>query len=323
MKKGSLAKEAGMSVITFFGSAYTGKAQLAQKAADVLGCKVLYDQDIIDAAARMYNLKKSSIENSIFKDPPFADRYTPAKARCIAAVKSALADRIKQGPVVISGFLGKLVPSELGLHILVTAPKNFRSRKIQRETGNNTVIETKKQLDRSDEAFLRWSLYLRSSESRRPMDCDGVVNVTTTGQTDLIELISNAALSKKEEMTPREFVLAAEVSRLMAENGHPVSVTARHDQLDLVVHKPVLMFSRYGKKLASLAQSVSGVKKINTRAGRLFYQTDILPGSHYFKTPTPAPIKKQYEQLYARVTERRPAFINRATADAQLVVVHA
>lgn len=312
-----------MSVITFFGRAYTGKAQLAQKAADVLGCKVLYDQDIINTAARMYNLKKSSIENSIFKDPPFADRYTPAKARCIAAVKSVLADKIKQGPVVVSGFLGKLIPSELGLHILVTAPKDFRNRKVQRETGMNVGIGTQKQLDHSDEAFLRWSLYLRSAESRRPMDCDGVVNVTTTGQTDLIELISNAALNKKEKMTPQEFALAADVSRLMAEKGHPVSVAARNDEVDLVVHKPVLMLSRYGKKLATLVQSVNGINKVNTRTGRLFYRADILPGSHYFNTPTPAPIKKQYEQLYARVTERRPAFMNRATAEARLVAAHA
>ena len=308
-----------MSVITFFGRAYTGKAQLAQKAADVLGYNVLCDQDIIDAAAEMYNLKKSSIESSIFKDPPFADRYTPTKAKCIAAVKSVLADKIEQGPVIISGFIGKLIPSELGLHILVTAPKSFRNRKIQRETGNKTGIDTKKQLDRSDESFLRWSLYLRSAESRRPTDCDGVVNVTTTGQTDLIELISKTALNKKEDMTPQEFTLSAKVSRLMAEKGHPVSVAARHDQVNLVVHKPVLMFSKYGKKLASLVQSINGVNKVNTRTGRLFYKADILPGSNYFKTPTPAPIQKQYEQLYARVTDRRPAFINRATQEAQLV----
>ncbi|MDX9965170.1 cytidylate kinase family protein [Desulfobacter postgatei] len=312
-----------MNVITFFGRAYTGKAQLAQKAADVLGCKVLYDQDIIDEAAGLYKLKKSSIENSIFKDPPFADRYTRTKAKCIAAVKSVLADKIKQGPVVVSGFIGRLIPSELGLHILVTAPKDFRNRKIQHETANNTPIDTQKQLERSDESFLRWSLYLRLAESRRPMDCDGIVNVTTTGKTDLIELISNAGLNKKEEMSPQEFAMAADVSRLMAEKGHPVSVAARHDQVDLVVHKPVLMFSRYGKKLANIVQSVNGINKVNTRTGRLFYQTDILPGSNYFKTPTPAPIKKQYEQLYARVTERRPAFMNRATAEHRLVAGHA
>ena len=315
-----------MSVITFFGRAYTGKAQLAQKAADVLGCKVLYDQDIIDAAARAYNLKKRSIENSIFKDPPFADRYTPAKARCIAAVKSVLADKINQGPVVISGFLGRLIPSELGLHILVTAPENFRKRKVQRKANENSGLDVKAQnktIASSDESFLRWSLYLRSAESRRPMDCDGVVNVTTTGQSDLIELISNAASNKKEEMTPREFALAAQVSQLMAEKGHPVSVAAHNDQVNLVVHKPVLMFSRYGKKLADLVQHIKGVNKVNTRTGRLFYQADILPGSSYFSAPAPAPIKKQYEQLYARVTERRPAFINRVTPEARLVTGHA
>ena len=75
----------------FFGRAYTGKeTNWHKKAAEVLGYKVLYDRDIITAAAENLQLKKKAAsKRSIFKDPAvLQDRYTPAKARCIAAVKS-------------------------------------------------------------------------------------------------------------------------------------------------------------------------------------------------------------------------------------------
>ncbi len=312
-----------MSVITFFGSAYTGKAHLAQRAAEILGYRVLYDRDIISAAAAKYDLKETAIETSIFKDPPFADRYTPAKARCIAAVKSVIAEEIKKGPVIMSGFLGKLIPANLGLHLLVTAPEKFRVKNVVQQDGTQPIATVKNRLKQADDTFLRWSLYLRSAESCRPADCDGIVNVTRTGQSELVEMISEAAANKKEEMSFAEFDLATKVSCLMADKGHPVSVAAKKDRVNLVVHKPVLMFSRYGRKLASLARSIEGVKNVHTRSGRLFYKPDILPGNRFFNTRTGAdcnPIKKQYEHLYASVTDQHPTFVNRPAADARVAV---
>ena len=312
-----------MSVITFFGSAYTGKAHLAQRAAEALGYRVLYDQDIINKAAANYNLKQTAIEASIFKDPPFGDRYTPAKAKCIAAVKSVLAEEIKKGPVILSGFTSKLIPANLGLHILVTAPEKFRVKNAVQKNGTQPVATLKESLKQADDTFLRWSLYLRSAESCRPADCDGIINATRTGQADIVEMITKAAANKKEEMNFAEFDLATKVSCLMAEKGHPVSVAAKKDRINLVVHKPVLMFSRYGKKLAGLAGSVEGVNDVHTRSGRLFYRPNILPGNRFFNTRTGAdcnPIKKQYEHLYASVTDQHPSFINRPIADARIAV---
>lgn len=291
-----------MSVITFFGRKFTGRAPLAEKAADVLGYKVIYDRDLIHTAAGRYGLKKKDIKTSIYQDPPMAERYSADKARCIAAVRSVVAEEVKKGQVIFSGFLGELIPHQMGLHILVTASDNFRQRR--RTEGGGEPLDT-------DEAFLRWSLYLATSESRDPSDFDGVVNVARIGKSQLIDLLAEAASEKKETMTPKEFSLAARVSRLMAEKGHRVSVEARNDRVDLRVHQPVLMLSRYGRKLAALARSVKGVGVVETHAGSLFYRADIFTGCQF--TPAPQvscrPIEIQYEWLYAQVADRHHPFV--------------
>lgn len=219
-----------MSVIIFFGRAYTGTGQLAEKASQLLGYRVLDDSHVIETAARKYGLDKEEIEASIFKAPPLPDQFSPAKARCIAAVKSVLAKQVEKGQVIFSGFLGELIPDDIGLHLLVTAPDNYRLRRLRsrEESDDDGAAHT---MALSDAAFLRWSLYLKSAEGHDPADCDGVVNVSRTGQSDLIQLISDAADGKCSQRDPRAFRLAARVSRLMAEKGHPVAVSARETRL--------------------------------------------------------------------------------------------
>ncbi len=302
-----------MGVITFFGRKYTGRGQLAEKAAEIWGYRVVRDREVIEAAAREYGLKAKDIENSIYIDPPLPERFTPAKARCIAAVKSILAREVDKGQVIFSGFVGELIPTDIGLHLLVTASDRFRLRRLHAREENNGAAASD-QLRLSDEAFLRWSLYLKHSENREPQDYDGVVNVSRTGQSELIRLILEAADKKRQENNPKAFRLAARVSRVMAEKGHPVAVSARGDRVNLRVNKPVMMLARYGKKLSALARSVNGVGKVRTQPG--CYRADICSG-HEFNTPMHVawqPLKQEYEQLYAQVDKSRAFVYHRQAA---------
>ena len=99
----------------------------------------------------------------------------------------------------MSGFLGKLIPADLGLHLLVTAPEKFRVKNIVQQNGSQPIATAKTRLKQADETFLRWALYLRSAESCRPADCDGVVNVTRTGQSELVEMILQGRNRQKRE----------------------------------------------------------------------------------------------------------------------------
>ena len=76
-----------MKAITFFGGAYTGSDQLAEKTASALGCRIIRDNDIIEKTSKAHMLEASDIEKSIYADPPFPERFSPGKAKCISAVK--------------------------------------------------------------------------------------------------------------------------------------------------------------------------------------------------------------------------------------------
>jgi len=296
-----------MSVITFFGRKYTGTNQLAEKAADILGYRVVSDREVIATAAREYGLKEKDMDVSIFDSPPLPGYFTPGKARCIAGVKSILAREVARGQVIFCGFLGELIPSDIGLHLLVTASDRFRRGRFSKANDGSNASD---QIRLSDEAFLRWSLYLNHAENRQPQDYDGVVNVSRTGQTELIRVILEAADKKRQEKDPKAFRLAARVSRVMAEKGHPVAVSASGDRVDLRVNKPVMMLSRYERKLSALARSVKGVGTVSTQSG--CYRADICSG-HEFNAPNEVawqPIKQAYDQLYSQV-DARHAFLNR------------
>ena len=299
-----------MGVITFFGRAYTGAGQLAEKASEILKYRVVDDRELIETAAREYGLDEKDIEASIYKAPPVPEQFSAGKARCIAAVKSVVARNVEKGEVIFNGFLGELIPSDIGLHLLVTASDAYRLRRL-RSREENDQRKAADILSLSDEAFLRWSLYLKTAENREPSDCDGVINASRTGRSELIGLISEAAERKGRERDPGSFRLAARVSRLMAEKGHPVAVSARGDRIRLRVNKPVMMLSRYGKKLSSLARSVEGVGKASAQAGPTYYRADVLSGHKFVPSPNMAvrPLKKEYEQLYAQVADQPRAFL--------------
>lgn len=307
-----------MGVIIFFGRAYTGTGQLAEKASDILGYRVVNDREVIQTAAREYGLDEKEIEASIYKAPPLPEQFSPGKARCIAAVKSVLARTVEKGQVIFSGLLGGLIPRDIGLHLLVTASDAYRRRSLRACEGNGSR-KPSETLALSDAVFLRWALYLKTTENREPSDCDGVVNVSRTGQAELIGLISKAASAKGPERDPGAFRLAARVSRLMAEKGHAVAVSARGDRVRLRVNKPVMMLGRYGKKVSALACSVEGVGRAVAQAGPLYYRTNVLSGHRFVPSLNQAvkPLEKEYEQLYAQVADRPRASLYTQAVKAQ------
>lgn len=60
-----------MNVISFFGREYTGVGQLADKASEILGFRVVKDRDVIITAAKKFGLDPKQLETSVYKDPPF------------------------------------------------------------------------------------------------------------------------------------------------------------------------------------------------------------------------------------------------------------
>ncbi|MCP4110126.1 MAG: cytidylate kinase-like family protein [Desulfobacteraceae bacterium] len=308
-----------MKAITFFGGIYTGAEQLAGKTASALGCRVIHDRELIEKTSETHMLKVSDIEKSIYSDPPFPERFSPGRAKCIAAVKSVLAEELKMEAAVFSGFLGELIPPEMALHVLVTSGSDYRSRQIFREKG----IAGEHAADRirqEDEGFFRWTHYLEETEQWNMSECHAIVASDHMNHVDVIEEIARAVEEKKQDTATEnagveDFALAAKVASVMAEKRHPVAVSAHNAQVELTILNHVLMLSRYEKKLAAIASAVPGVQEVRTSVGPHFYKADVyrkwefaLSSKALFRS-----IEKKYENVRQQIpgnrlpfTEKRP-----------------
>jgi len=301
-----------MKAINFFGREYTGANQLAEKTASALGCRVIYDRDIIDKAVVTYNLKSLDIEKSIYNDSPCPERFSSGKARCIAAVKSVLAEEIKAGSAIFSGFLGELIPREIGLHVLVTSGEDYRLQQIFRKEGSSGE-KAAAQIQLKDREFFQWSHYLKESEILSHADCDAVVASDQMEDSEIIEEISRAIKERNTEADIKDFALSAKVASVMAQKGYPVAVSAHGSRVDMTILKPVLMLSRHEKKLADIALSVHGVLMVHTYTGPGFYRPNIC-SRYEFALSSKAifsSIEKQYDSMYRQVSGKSLSFINK------------
>lgn len=300
-----------MKAITFFGGAYSGADQLAEKTASTLGCRLIYDKDLIEKASETYNMKVSDIQKSIYADPNIPERFSHGKAKCMATMKSLLAEEMKKGAAVFSGFLGELIPQNMALHVLVTSGSDNSLQQVFREKGvvGEQATETIRQ---QNESFYRWTHYLEEAEDWNP---SVVVASDKMALSEVIGEIVRGVEEKKEDQTAavEDFALSARVASVMAEKGYPVAVSAQDGRTEVTILKYVLMLSRYKKKLIAAASAVPGVREVSTRIGRHFYRTDIyrrcefaLSSKAVFRS-----IEKRYEEIYRNVSGNQIPLVER------------
>ena len=305
-----------MKAVTFFGGAYSGANKLAEQTASVLGCKFIQDDDLIEKVAQEYELSISDLKKSIYAKPSIPIWYSFKSERCIAALKVALADEMKRGTVVISGFLGELVPSDVALHVLVMAGSDYRLQRIFRKDGF-AGKQLAKVISKLDQQFYQWSDYLKKMGSWNLVNNRLVVRSDHMEFSSVIKKITSvvekrSANEKSGEKALNDFALAAKVSGVMADNKIPVSVSVRDACVKLTIIKPVLMLNRYKKKLVGIALDIPGVRDVRTRLGLYFHRSDIV-SKFEFTLSTEWSLKaveREYSEIKSKIAGYRSPMIN-------------
>ena len=171
-------------------------------------------------------------------------------------------------------------------------------------------------LKKEDKTFLGWAHYLHTFEHLSPEQYDAVVDAGHLGSNDIISHVSDALDRRSDSSTPEDFLKAAEVAWIAAENGHAVSVSARDGHIEVVSHKRPLMLSRYHKKLSMLARSVQDTKSVSVRVDRFFHRANIcraqefiMPRQWLFDR-----METRYRKLYRETHAAKTVFIRKRRA---------
>jgi CheY-like chemotaxis protein len=70
-------------------------------------------------------------------------------------------------------------------------------------------------------------------------------------------------------------LLAAQVEVALAKEGHNVQVDAASGAVTLIINKHVLMLSRLEEELKSIVGKVPGIRSLETKVGKDYYQADV------------------------------------------------
>jgi hypothetical protein len=110
---------------------------------------------------------------------------------------------------------------------------------------------------------------------------DMVIPTDKTTLDDIVTMISENLKSEvilateASKKAAADFLLATDVEVLLAKEGHFAEVSARDGAITLTINKNVLMLGRLEEELKKIVGGVSGVKTVDTRIGKGFYQADV------------------------------------------------
>lgn len=209
---------------------------------------------------------------------PLLDRFTHERACNLACLKLSLGQLVESDNVVCYGFAGHLLPRSIThvLRVCLVASLSYRLQLAATE-GQLRTKEAKRRIRESDQDRTRWTLFLYGQEDPFHKDLyDTVLPMHSTTREEAIETISDFAGRPQVRSRPeslqavQDFILSAEVSRVLAENGYEVSVTCSNGNVKLTLERYVLRFTHYKETLEDLVSRVAGVKKVHVTPGTQF-----------------------------------------------------
>jgi len=272
-----------MSLISLFSGSHCNEQAVVQNLIGHTGYRLVSDEEVTASATRLSGLGAGKIARAFTGKASVFNSFTHEKERSIAFLKLALAEMLPADNLIVSGHVSHLVPRKIthALRVCLIADLKFRSAAAARSSGGSKK-ESAKLIRKQDEAAALWvsaigggsdpwaaSLY----DILIPMD-----KVTPAEAQDIIlshfrqDVLQPTAESRQ---AVEDLLLAAQVEVALAKEGHNVQAEAAGGAVTLIINKHVLMLSRLEEELKSIAGKVPGIRSLETKVGKDYYQADV------------------------------------------------
>lgn len=265
-----------LAIVSIFDGIFCGGEEVADGITARSGYERI-DRKLLVLASERYGVSESSLMQTMQGPTPLFDKLTHQRARNLAYLKLVLGELIASDNVVYYGLAGHLLPRDIThvLRVCLVASIPHRIHVAMAEEGISEK-EARRQIRESDHARARWTSFLCGRDPYEDDLYDTVIPMHSTTPSEAVanicHLVRQPALqtSEKSRQAVRDFVLGAEVSRILAENGHEVAVTCSNGRVTITLEKYVLRLKHYKEILESLVSGVEGVKSINVVPGDQF-----------------------------------------------------
>jgi two-component system response regulator CpxR len=299
-----------MAVIVIFSGSYCRAEEVANTVAQRLGYGCI-GEELLEETANLYHVPRERLRRSMHGPPSVFSKFTHEKVRDVAYIRAGLARYVKENNIVYHGFAGHLISRDIThvLRVCIVASQDYRAALSMKSLGI-TAREAQRIIKRDDNECREWTKYLFDLgpwdmslyDIKIPMH-EG--SVEKAGEM-ICENVAKEALmtTPGSRQAADDFVLAARVNVVLAEEGHEVDVSCDHGNITVVINKYVLRLEHLEKELRRIAGAVAGVKSVHTRVGPKWETPAIYPPKFEFELPSRILLVDDEKEFVQTLSER-------------------
>ena len=272
-----------MSACTIFSGIFCEKDAIVQAVLEKTGYRLITDDDIVKTAMDLSGMAEKKFRRVFSEKVSVFNKFTHEKERAIAYLRLAMAQTLFEDNMLIDGFSGLLVPKEIHhvLRVCLIAEMKNRTPLAMKE---ESLIEKDalNLIHKADSQCASWVNSLFNIKD--PWDAslyDMIIPTDKMTREEAATLIHDNLKSdiiqptQNSQKAADDFMLAAKAEVALAKEGHSVGVSARDGSITLTIQSNVLMLKRLEDELKAIVNKIEGVKSVETRIGKGFYQADI------------------------------------------------
>jgi len=265
-----------VAIISIFSGIFCHGSEVADAVAKRLKYEQIHEK-LLTSTSKRYDIRRDRLVRTLKGSPPFFNKLTHERERNLAYLRLTLAKIIESDSVVCHGFAAHLLPESIThvLRVCLIADPSFRINEATKD-GTLTVKDAKSAISKDDNERARWTRYLLGREPYEQDLYDILLPMHSTTVEEAVDSICrNAAkpavrTTLKSKQAVADFVLAAEVNKVLAEDGQDVRVFCSNGDVSIIIKRYVSRLEAHQKRLESLAKQVPGVKSVRSSPGLEF-----------------------------------------------------
>lgn len=300
-----------MSVITVFSGSFVNESDVIREILSRSAYRLVKDEDIVTRASSLSDIAEAKIKRAFLSKTSVFNKFTHEKELAVAYLRLTIAKLLTEDNLLFSGFCSLLIPRHIthALDVCLIADMKSRIARAVEEKGfsEKEAIAAISKRDMDSAAWVE-----RLQKKRDPWDAALYDIVIPTDKISAVQAAETVEKNlAKTVVLPTEnskraildFVLAAKIETALAQEGHIADIGARDNAVTITINTNVLMLGRLEKELKSIANRVEGVKSVETRVGKGFYQTDIYR-KYDFNTPSKVLLVDDEREFVQTLSER-------------------
>ena len=300
-----------MSNITIFSGIFCREKPVVERVVAAKGYELITDQDLTAVASKVSGIAEDKIERAFSAKPSVFNKFTHEQERSVASLRLALAEKLMDGNLLISGFAGHLIPKAIThvLHVCLIGDLRFRVSVAAEELGLSEK-EAIRKIHSHDTDRVRWvDMLFQKKDPWDPSLYDIVIPMGKKDVENASALILENVNQDILQPTPaskkavQDFVLAAKVEVALAQEGHSVAVSAKDGLVTITINKHILMLHRLEEELKAITHNVKGVRDVQTKVSKDYYQTDIYR-KYDFEVPSKVLLVDDEREFVETLSER-------------------